>query len=200
VAAAEVNSGAWLFGAVENATQTPHETAASSGESITMGFFKRLLGTSKVQAGHDSRPPLSSDPQQGASILDEAEAFVLKLWNEQHSLVRQAVFWDERNEVSMVAFTNAASRDASLQELRESAKNRRPRRVFFFSESNATAPDGQQLDVIVIEVGDAQLGFYGQRIYSAEDAPQQLAEDTMPLDESPFAGLASVHARLNCVE
>jgi hypothetical protein len=45
------------------------------------------------------------------------------------------------------------------------------------------------VDVIVIEVGDAQSNAYGQRIYSAEDEPQQLAEDTIPLDVSPFAGL-----------
>jgi hypothetical protein len=41
----------------------------------------------------------------------------------------------------------------------------------------------------VIEVGDAQLDLYGQRIYSKDDEPQPLAEDTMPLDASPFAGL-----------
>ena len=49
------------------------------------------------------------------AILDEAEAFVLDLWNEQRSLVRQAVFWNARNEISMVGFANAASRDAMLE-------------------------------------------------------------------------------------
>jgi hypothetical protein len=123
------------------------------------------------------------------AILDEAEAFVLDLWNEQRSLVRQAVFWNAQNQILMVSFTSAVSRDAMLGELRNSARDRAPRRVFFFSESSAFAPDGRKLDVIVLEVGDAQFDFYGQRIYSAEDTPQRLAEKTMPLTESPFAGM-----------
>jgi hypothetical protein len=62
-------------------------------------------------------------------------------------------------------------------------------RVFFFSESNATAPDGRAIDVIVVEVGDTPLAFYGQRIYSAEEQPQRLAEDTAALSVSPFVGV-----------
>ncbi len=49
------------------------------------------------------------------AILDEAEAFVLDLWNEQRSLVRRVVFWNARNEISMVGLANAASRDAMLE-------------------------------------------------------------------------------------
>jgi hypothetical protein len=154
-----------------------------------MGFFKRLFGTPETQSPRETYSSHSTDPQQDRSILDEAEAFVLNLWKEQHSLVRQAIFWNERNEASMVAFTTAASRDAILEELKASAKNRRAQRLFFFYESSATAPDGQQLDVIVVEVGDAKRAFYGQRIYSTDDEPQQLAEDTVALDMSPLAGL-----------
>jgi hypothetical protein len=153
-----------------------------------MGFFKRLFGTPETQSPRETYSSHSTDPQQDRSILDEAETFVLKLWKEQHSLVRQAIFWNERNEASMVAFTSAASRDAILEELKASAKNRRAQRLFFY-ESSATAPDGQQLDVIVVEVGDAKRAFYGQRIYSTDDEPRQLAEDVTQLSKNPLNGM-----------
>jgi hypothetical protein len=154
-----------------------------------VGLFSWLFGESNPQRVQADNLSHSDD---NASILDEAENLVLDLWREQRSLGRQAIFWDAGNEISMVGFTSAAARDATLQELRDSAKDRSPRRVFFFSESSAFAPNGQKIDVIVIEVGDAQLNFYGQRIYSAEKEPKRLAEETTPLGESPFANLLSI--------
>jgi hypothetical protein len=151
-----------------------------------MGLLKRLFGKSRTQ------PALQTDdsPANGSTaILDQGEAFVFDLWKRQGRLVRQAVFWNARDEVSMVAFTNTASRDASLQELRSAAREVTPRRVFFFSASSATAPNGHPVDVIVLEVGDARLDFYGRRIYSAEEEPKRLAEETAPLRESTFAGM-----------
>jgi hypothetical protein len=153
-----------------------------------MGFFKRLFQKAEPQSAGAAYAGAGTQEDKD-SILDEAEKFVLDLWNKQRSLVRQAVFWNARNEISVAGFTTAASRDAMLGELRDSAKNREPQRVFFFFESSATAPDGRDVDVIVVEVGDAQLDFYGQRIYSAAEEPKQLAEETTTLSESPFAGL-----------
>lgn len=153
-----------------------------------MGLLNRLFGKAKAQFGPAAQSGASKHEEKD-SILDEAEAFVLDLWYKQRSLIRQAVFWNARNEMTFVGFTNAASRDATLGELTDSAKDSGPRRVFFFSESSATAPDGRKVDVIVIEVGDASLDFYGQRIYSAEEQPKRLAEEITPLGESPFAGL-----------
>lgn len=130
-----------------------------------------------------------TDPPDGAALLEEAEAFVLELWRKQGNLVRHAVFWNAQGEISMVGFTSAVARDATLQELRDSATDRRACRVCFFSESSAFAPGGQEVDVIVLEVGDARLDFYGQRIYLAEKEPECVAEETGTLADSPFAGL-----------
>jgi len=151
-----------------------------------MGFFQRLFGKTPQQAPEQ---PGSSQATQPTSVLDEAETLVLEIWSEQRSLVRQAIFWDAKGKASMVAFPDQAPRDVTLQQLRNAARDKASVRVFFFSESNATAPDGRAVDVIVVEVGDTPLAFYGQRIYSAEEQPQRLAENTAALGASPLAGV-----------
>jgi hypothetical protein len=122
-------------------------------------------------------------------LLDEAERFVLDIWNKQGRLVRQAVFWDRKGVITMAAFSSPATREASLQELRKSANDTAPTRVFFFSESSAVKPNGEKIDIIVLEVGDGPSAFYGQRIYTAEKQPRLAADSSSRLDESPFAGL-----------
>jgi hypothetical protein len=151
-----------------------------------MGFFRWLFGRTEMQAPERSRSSQATEP---ASVLDEAETLVLELWNKQRSLVRQAIFWDVEGKASMVAFPDQAPRDVTLRQLRDAARDRASVRVFFFSESNATAPDGRAIDVIVVEVGDAPLEFYGQRIYSAEEQPKRLAENTASLGASPLVGV-----------
>lgn len=150
-----------------------------------MGLWQWLSGRPQAQ----SVAHLSGlrEHESIGSVLDEAEAFVLGIWITQQSLVRQAIFWNAQHEASMDGFTTAAQRAAILQELVDSTKGHTYRRVFFFGESSATALDGSQLNVIVVEVGDAKTNSYGQRIYTAEDEPRQLAEQTEPLADSPFA-------------
>ena len=157
-----------------------------------MDLLKRLFGKAKTQGGVRVR---SNEREEKAAILNAAEGFVLGLWAERGGLVRQAVFWNADEEISMVAFTDASSREAALEQLKDSARERTPKRMYFFSESTAFAPDGRQIDVIALEVGDAQLDFYGQRIYSAEKEPKQLAEQTTRLSESPLAAMLVVGGR-----
>ena len=36
---------------------------------------------------------------------------------------------------------------------------------------------------------DAKLQFYAERIYLADQVPEQLAEEVTPVSDSPFAGM-----------
>ncbi len=103
--------------------------------------------------------------------------------------MRQAIIWDASGKQTICAFTSAGSRDATLRELRDAAKGLAAVRLFFFSESSATTPDGRKVDIIVVEVGDLPTDFYGQRLFAAEKPPQRVAEDESSLGSSALAGV-----------
>lgn len=121
--------------------------------------------------------------------LEEACDCVLALWREQHGvLTRQAFFFDAAGNVKVCAFPDPGSREHCLQQLFE-ATDRAPgtQRVWFFYASAATAPDGTQLDVIIVEVADLVGQRYWQAVYSAVPEPELLATNEATLFDSPLA-------------
>ncbi|MBX3230754.1 MAG: hypothetical protein KIT84_00945 [Labilithrix sp.] len=125
------------------------------------------------------------------SFIEEAEGLVFELWQKQRSLVRQAMFWDAAGKVTVVAFPSAASREGSLGELARAAADLSPVRVAFFSESSATNPRGEKIDVIVLELADARTSLYTQRIYTPAEPPVCVMDDTKPLATSPLATIVT---------
>lgn len=127
--------------------------------------------------------------EEVAEMLDKAQETVLQLWATNKYLARQANFWNEDDEVSMFVFTSNVSREETLAELRDAAAKGNFWRVHFFSESGVITPDGQTMEVLLLEVGDADSQLYGVRLFSVEHPPQILAQNAEPLESSPLAGM-----------
>jgi hypothetical protein len=127
--------------------------------------------------------------REPADLIREAEDLVFGVWSDKKQLARQSALWNAQGEISLAVFTEPASPDRMLADLRSRAERFPSRRAFYFFEAGATAPDGGKLDVIVIESGDVARNYYTRRMYRATHPPELIDDDVKKLDESPWAGL-----------